>query len=145
MRTPRIACMVTGLTLLASFACSCSATQPPRTMTMRIHGVLCDPNQATLVAKQTNESQIDDFADLRRVEVYKTSDGHYFAQTEVGNDINLQMLSSNEDEAMQLYSEMTRTPNFMTAYASESTSSSSSTPIRSRARSAVVYVEAIAL
>jgi len=82
--------------------CSCSSGPSQRQMKMIIRGVVCDPEHATLIAEGTNESSIDSFDDLRRVELYRTPGGHhYFAQNEVGYDMDVELLSRTD--AMQLY------------------------------------------
>gem|GEM_PF-5503049 len=80
---------------IVEFACA-QRTTPQRELTERIHGVLCDPSQSTLVAEESNQGAVDDPRDLRRYRLYRTDDGHYFEQSEIGNDISLHLLTGPE-------------------------------------------------
>ena len=74
-------------------------------MHVRVHGVWCDPDHATLLAEGTNEKSIDQFDDLKRIELYRTPDrANYFVQIEEGYDMKIQLLS--ETEARDFYKEL---------------------------------------
>ncbi len=73
-------------------------------MKERIHGIVCDPAHATLIAERTNEEDIDKFSELRRFELYRDGSGHYFVQSELGTEISLELLSRTD--ARRLYDTM---------------------------------------
>ena len=71
-------------------------------MKAMIHGVICDPNRATLLAEGTNQYGIDTYLDLKRVELYRSQGGeYYFIQDETGYDMSLQLVS--RQDAMHVY------------------------------------------
>lgn len=102
MMLRKVVSVMAGVVML-SMCAGCAETGSQRAVTEVIHGVVCDPEQSTLVSEKTNENQIDDFDQLRRFKLYRTKDGRYFLQSEVGYDIRLTLLppgQPNSDLAM---------------------------------------------
>jgi len=85
-----------GVILLSLIAGGCAQTTSSRQMSAMIDGIVCDPSQATLIAEQSNEKQIDSFTNLKRFKLYRTVAGHYFVQSEVGYDIGLYLVPADE-------------------------------------------------
>ncbi len=100
----KAAAILGGLLVLSAFTCSCSNAGGARQMKEIIHGVVCDPSRSTLVAEETNETEIDRFDDLERVKLYRTAGGHYFIQSEQGYSISLHLI--DEGEATSLSTNM---------------------------------------
>jgi len=90
-----------ALIVVAAAAAACAPTNHREHMRALIHGVICDPAQATLIARDnTNDGRPG------RYELYRTAGGHYFVESHVDGDIALNLVS--DDEASRLYSEMTQ-------------------------------------
>jgi len=81
-----------------------------------IHGVLCDPSTATLIAKESNEATIENLAQLNAVELYRTVSGRFFVQRSIGPQLSIELLSRTD--AMALYGSLPdRRLNFDQAFA----------------------------
>ncbi|MGO9451303.1 MAG: hypothetical protein ACLQDV_09725 [Candidatus Binataceae bacterium] len=70
-----------------------------------IRGVLCDPDTATLIAKESNGATIENLAQLNAVELYRTVSGRFFVQRTMGPQFSTELLSRTD--AMALYGSMT--------------------------------------
>lgn len=90
-----------ALIVVAAAAAACAPTNHREHMRALIHGVICDPAQATLIARDnTNDGRPG------RYELYRTAGGHYFVESRIDGDIALNLVS--DDEASRLYSDMTQ-------------------------------------
>jgi hypothetical protein len=85
---------------------SCSDTHTHWGSTAMVNGVNLVAERSALVAEQSNEAAIQNQDSLEQYQLYRTSGGQYFLQSEVGQVSTLELES--DSDAAEIYKRMTR-------------------------------------